>query len=117
MEITTKINPRIEMKIDAPSEGDYLLDIHYANGSNNLTDADMCAVRTLSVGGSKAGTLLFPQRGKDLWTLWGYSNAVRVSLKKGSNTLVLSYEPENENMNAQGINRAMLDYVRLIKVK
>ena len=76
----------------------------------------MCAVRTLSVGGSKAGTLLFPQRGKDLWTLWGYSNAVRVSLKKGSNTLVLSYEPDNENMNAQGINRAMLDYVRLIKM-
>ncbi len=116
VEIATKVNPRIEMKIDAPADGDYLLDIHYANGSNNLTDADMCAVRTLSVGGSKAGTLLFPQRGKDLWTLWGYSNAVRVSLKKGSNTLVLSYEPDNENMNAQGINRAMLDYVRLIKM-
>lgn len=117
VEIATKVNPRIEMKIDAPADGDYLLDIHYANGSNNLTDADMCAVRTLSVGGSKAGTLLFPQRGKDLWTLWGYSNAVRVSLKKGSNTLVLSYEPDNENMNAQGINRAMLDYVRLVKIR
>jgi hypothetical protein len=94
-----------------------MLDFHYANGSNNLTDADMCAVRTLSVNGSKAGTVVFPQRGKDLWTLWGYSNAVRVSLKKGSNTLVLSYEPDNANMNAQDINRAMLDYMRLIQVK
>ena len=105
------------MKIDAPAEGEYILDFQYANGSNNLTDADMCAVRNLSVNGSKAGIVVFPQRGKDLWTLWGYSSSLRVSLKKGSNTLVLSYEPDNENMNAQGINRAMLDYVRLIRVK
>ena len=117
VEIAIKTNPRIEMNVDAPADGEYVLDFYYANGSNNLTDADMCAVRTLSVNGSKAGTVVFPQRGKDLWTLWGYSNVVRVSLKKGSNTLVLSYEPEDENMNAQGINRAMLDYMRLIRVK
>ena len=116
VEISTKVNPRIEMKVDAPADGEYLLDFHYANGSNNLTDGDMCAVRALSVGGTKAGTILFPQRGKDLWTLWGYSSSLRVSLKNGSNTIVLSYEPEDENMNAQGINRAMLDYMRLIKM-
>jgi hypothetical protein len=117
VEIATKVNTRIEMKVEVLSDGEYLLDFQYANGSNNLTDADMCAVRTLSVGGSKVGTVVFPQRGRDLWTLWGYSSSLRVSLKKGSNTLVLSYEPENENMNAQGINRAMLDYVRLIKMQ
>ena len=77
----------------------------------------MCAVRTLSIGNNKVGCIVFPQRGKDLWTLWGYSSSLRVSLKKGSNTIVLSYEPENENMNAQGVNRAMLNYVRLIKLK
>ena len=116
VEIAVKQNTRIEMKIDAPTDGEYLIDFRYANGSGNLTDDNMCAVRTLSLGGKPVGAILFPQRGKDLWTLWGYSNAVRVSLKKGSNTLVLSYEPDNENMNAQGINRAMLDYVRLIKM-
>ena len=104
------------MTVDAPVEGTYVLDFYYANGSGNLTDDNMCAVRSLSVNGGKPAAVLFPQRGKDLWTLWGYSTSLQVSLKKGSNTLVLSYEPENENMNAQGVNRAMLDYVRLIKM-
>ena len=117
VEIAAKVNTRIEMTVDAPAEGVYMLDFRYANGSGNLTDDNMCAVRALSVNGGKPVAVLFPQRGKDLWTLWGYSTCLQVPLKKGSNTLVLSYEPENENMNAQGVNRAMLDYVRLIKLK
>ena len=116
VEIAAKVNTRIEITVDAPVEGTYVLDFYYANGSGNLTDDNMCAVRSLSVNGGKPAAVLFPQRGKDLWTLWGYSTSLQVSLKKGSNTLVLSYEPENENMNAQGVNRAMLDYVRLIKM-
>ena len=117
VEISTKENTRVEMKIDVPADGEYLLDFRYANGSGNLTDDNMCAVRTLTVNGSKAGAVVFPQRGKDLWTLWGNSSSLRVQLKKGSNTLLLTYEPENENMNAQGINRAMLDYIRLVLIK
>lgn len=117
VEIDTKVNTRVEMVVDASADGVYLLDFHYANGSGNLTDDNMCAVRALSLDGNRIGAVLFPQRGKDLWTLWGYSNALRVRLKKGSNTLVLSYEPDNENMNAQGVNRAMLDYMRLIRLQ
>ena len=44
------------------------------------------------------------------------NNKIRAKLKKGSNKLILSYEPANENMNDKGVNRAMLDYVRLIKM-
>ena len=117
VEVSTKTNTRIDMKINVPADGEYLIDFRYANGSSNLTDDNMCAVRRLTVNGNKAGSVVFPQRGRNLWTLWGFSSSLRVTLKKGNNALILSYDPEDINMNAQDINRAMLDYVRLIRVK
>ena len=117
VEITPQVNPRVEMTVNVPADGEYLIDFRYANGSSNLTDDNMCAVRTLSLNSHRLGAVLFPQRGKGLWSHWGYSTPVQAKLKKGSNKLVLSYEPANENMNDKGVNRAMLDYVRLIKVR
>lgn len=114
VEITSTSNTRIEIVIDVPADGEYLLDFQYSNGSGNLTDANMCAVRTLWQGNNRVGTIVFPQRGTDLWSHWGFSTSLKVTLSKGSNTLHLTYEPENENMNAQGINRAMLDCLHLI---
>lgn len=116
VEITTKDNTRIEMTIEVPVAGEYLLDFQYSNGSGNLTDENKCAVRTLWVGDKRVGAVVFPQRGTDLWSHWGASTCLRITLAKGSNTLYLTYEPENENMNAQGINRAMLDRLHLVKL-
>ncbi|MDQ6761544.1 MAG: hypothetical protein M3015_02825, partial [Bacteroidota bacterium] len=62
----------------------------------------------------KIGTFVFPQRGVDEWSNWGYSNPVHVYLKKGRHNLMLAFEPYNENMNVD-VNQAMLDYVRIVK--
>jgi hypothetical protein len=40
---------------------------------------------------------------------------VKLYLKKGTNTISLSYENYNENMNGE-INQAMLDYMRVVKL-
>jgi hypothetical protein len=41
---------------------------------------------------------------------------VQVRLAAGSHTLFLSFEPANENMPG-GVNDALLDYMRLTRVK
>ncbi|MDD3079936.1 MAG: trehalase family glycosidase [Paludibacter sp.] len=117
VEISSLENTRIDMKIDVAQAGRYVLDFSYANGSNSLTSGNTCAVRTLSVNGQKAGVVVFPQRGKDIWYKWGFSNSIAVHLDKGVNTVSLSFDKTNFNMNNEGINRALLDYIRLIKVK
>lgn len=117
VEISSSENTRIDMKINVAQAGSYVIDFSYANGSNTLTSGNTCAIRTLSVNEQKAGVVVFPQRGKDIWYKWGFSNAVAAHLDKGINTISLSFDKTNFNMNNEGINKALLDYIRLIKVK
>lgn len=117
VEIANQVNTRITITVNVPQTGNYLLDFRYANGSSNLTDENKSANRTLWVNGTRTGNIVFPQRGTGLWNQWGYSTCLHVHLQKGENTLILSFEPENENMNQEGINRAMLDYLRIINIK
>ena len=58
---------------------------------------------------------MFPQRGTDEWSDWGYSNAYSVPLNKGSNDIKLVFEEWNNNMNVE-VNTAMLDQLRLIRL-
>lgn len=60
------------------------------------------------------GVLVFPQRGQDEWSDWGFSNSISVELKAGSNDINIHFKEWNNNMNVE-VNRAMLDYIRLIK--
>ena len=117
VEITTSDNTRIDITLDIPTEGDYLIDFRYANGSGSPVRGDMCATRMLWHNNKCMGSIVFPQRGKDIWNDWGYSTPIRLHLEKGVQTIVLIYELANENMNAQGVNRAMLDHVRLIRLQ
>jgi len=113
VEITTTDNTRIDITLDIPAEGDYLVDFRYANGSGSPVGGDMCATRMLWYNNKRVGCVIFPQRGKDIWNDWGYSTPLRLHLEKGTQTIVLIYELANENMNAQGVNRAMLDQIRI----
>lgn len=115
VEISSSENTRIDMQIAVAQAGRYVIDFSYANGSNSLTSGNTCAIRTLSVNGQKAGVVVFPQRGKDIWYKWGFSNSIVVHLDKGVNTVSLSFDKTNINMNHDGISKALLDYVRLIK--
>jgi len=110
VEISTDKNRRIECKVNVEEAGNYFISVRYSNGSGPWNTDNKCAIRSLQVNGAYAGVLVFPQRGKDEWSDWGFSNSRAVSLRKGENTLVLSFEDWNTNMNGT-VNTAMLDYL------
>lgn len=110
VEISTDKNRRIECKVNVEEAGNYFISVRYSNGSGPWNTDNKCAIRSLQVNGAYAGVLVFPQRGKDEWSDWGFSNSRAVSLRKGENILVLSFEDWNTNMNGT-VNTAMLDYL------
>ena len=56
---------------------------------------------------------MFPQRGKNEWSNWGYSNSVKVHLTKGKHIISLNFEDFDDNMNGE-INQAMIDAMRIM---
>lgn len=112
VEISLVKNRTIDLIVNSKSAGNYLLDIRYANGSGRWNTNNKCAIRSLTVNDIYNGVLVFPQRGKDEWSDWGYSNSRMVRLEEGRNSLRISFEEWNNNMNVD-INTAMLDNLRL----
>jgi len=103
--------------VEVPEAGLYALDFRYANGNGPVNTDNKCAIRTLRDGqGQLLGTVVLPQRGVGEWSNWGFSNAILVPLAKGKNTLTLTYEPANTNMNG-AVNQAMLDCLRVRRVR
>lgn len=109
-EISTTVNKVINIPVTVKKAGNYMVFFRYANGNGPVNTENKCAMRTLKINGIEQGTIVFPQRGKEEWSNWGYSNSIVVTLKEGVNKLSLSYEAFNENMNGE-INQAMLDQV------
>ena len=116
VEINNIVNRFINIPVDIKVAGTYAIDFRYANGNGPINTKNMCAIRTLKLNNAFAGTIVLPQRGTDEWSNWGYSNAVQTPLKKGKQIITLSFESANENMN-EDINQAMLDLMRVIKIK
>ncbi|TRX72352.1 Bacterial alpha-L-rhamnosidase [Carboxylicivirga sp. M1479] len=108
-----KQNTNIQYSIKVDKAGTYLIQARYSNGSGPNNTDNKCAIRTLKVNGSKVGVLVMPQRGKDEWSNWGLTNLVTINLKKGNNTIQLSFEDYNNNMNGE-VNRALIDEIKLI---
>jgi len=113
VEISNSLNKEIVLTYDAPKDGIYLIDFRYSNGSGPWNTDNKCALRSLYVNKEYTGTVVFPQRGTDEWSNWGYSNSYTVTLRKGINQIRLSFENWNINMNEE-VNRAMLDHVRIM---
>ena len=116
VETSRRMNREAGMDIQIPVDGFYAIDWRYANGNGPTNTENKCAIRTLFIDDVRNSTQIFPQRGIGEWSNWGFSNAIRAWLKKGTHTLKLKFMPENENMNIE-INQAMLDYVRLIRIE
>jgi len=93
----------------------YAIDCRYANGNGPVNTENKCAIRTLQSDAKKAGTLVFPQRGKNDWNNWGFSNSVSLQLSKGKHILTIIFEEANDNMNGE-VNAAMLDYLRITRL-
>ena len=115
IEISKTVNTKLDFTVNIKEDGTYILDVRYANGNGPINTENKCAFRTISIDSTYTGTLVFPQRGKDEWSNWGWSNSLKLPLTKGLHHISISFEPWNENMNGD-INQAMLDYVRLIKL-
>ena len=113
--ISNSENTVLNITVQVPVTGRYLIDFRYANGSGPWNTDNKCAIRSLYVNTQYAGSFVFPQRGKDEWSEWGYSNARYVNLNAGTNNLQLKLEPWNINMNVD-VNTAMLDALRLVKM-
>lgn len=112
--LDTNINVEIPLKGIKP--GKYLIDFRYSNGSGPWNTDNKCAIRSLYLNNNYQGVVILPQRGKDEWSDWGYSNSFIIHLTETSNILSLKFEDWNNNMNVAE-NKAMLDYVRVISME
>lgn len=115
VEISTTKNTSIEARITVATAGVYLLDVRYSNGSGPWNTDNKCAIRSLMVNDAYVGVLVFPQRGQDEWSDWGFSNSQKVKLIAGENIIRITFEDWNNNMNVD-VNTAMLDYMKVIRV-
>jgi len=113
---TPQLNQNIGLTVEVSEAGQYLFDVRYSNGTGPWNTDNNCAIRSLYVNEIYNGVLVLPQRGTDEWSDWGYSNPVRVNLKKGKNLFCIKYDDWNTNMDVK-INEALLDYLRLIKME
>ena len=113
--LTRERNTRVEAAVTVPVGGVYAIDARYANGSGPINTDSKAALRTLLVDGKDRGVLVMPQRGRDQWTRWGYSNSLAVRLARGAHTVVITYETLDQNMNRY-VNTALLNHVRLTRM-
>lgn len=116
VEITKEMNTKLSYQIDTTEEGDYFVDFNYSNGSGPWNTDNKCAIRSLYLNKNYVGVVVMPQRGTNEWSDWGKTNSHKIHLKKGINKIELQFEDWNNNMNFD-VNRAMVDYIRLYKIK
>ncbi|MDE5868730.1 MAG: hypothetical protein K2H18_00730 [Muribaculaceae bacterium] len=101
-------------EVEIPESGVYSISVRYANGNGPVNTENKAAIRTLTLDGNKAGTLVMPHRGVANWNDWGMSNAIVLPIEKGKHSLGIIYLPEDENMNID-TNHAILDLIRVEK--
>lgn len=115
VEISNQKNRKVSYSFSIETNGKYAFQFRYANGNGPTNTENKCAIRNLWLGEKKLGTLVFPQRGNGEWSNWGLSNRISQTLKKGTHTVELQLNPENENMNGE-INQALLDQLQIIRI-
>ncbi|MDE6683365.1 MAG: hypothetical protein K2J87_08065, partial [Muribaculaceae bacterium] len=110
-----KTSAPVEAVVEIPETGLYSISLRYANGNGPVNTENKAAIRSLTLDGAKAGTLVMPHRGVANWNDWGMSNTVVLPIEKGTHTLGVIYLPEDENMNID-TNHAILDKIVIEKV-
>ena len=113
VEVDRKSAP-VEVEIEIPEAGTYSISLRYANGNGPVNTENKAAVRSLTLDGNKAGTLVMPHRGVANWNDWGQSNSIVLPLEKGKHKLGIVYLPEDENMNIN-TNHALIDAISVKK--
>ena len=112
---TTKSKNELVIKFKA-EKGKYALRTRYANGTGPVNTDNNCAIRSLYVNGTFAGSLIFPQRGKDEWSSWGLTNFEHITLNDGENIMTIRFDDFNRNMDGE-INDFLLDCIFLQRLE
>lgn len=115
IELSGAINRSVTITAEVHETGTYAVDFRYANGSGPINTDNKCAIRQLAVDGKPQGAIVFPQRGKDEWSNWGYSSRLQLALAAGKHEFRLQFDPADENMNG-AVNRAWVDHLRLMRI-
>ena len=115
--LTKEGSNRIRFTFSLPKSGTYRIQARYANGNGPINTENKCAIRTISLDTLALGSLVMPQLGDQAWNKWGFSSSITTEISDGKHTLILSLEPHDANMNEEGINEVLLDYIRLIEVR
>ena len=113
--LSRKKNPNFIFKLKVKKTGSYYIDFKYANGNGSINTDNKCATRSLWVSHDYLGTVVLPQRGEGDWRNWGYSNAIKINLKKGTTNLSLKLEDFNNNKNIKN-TEALIDHIRIVKI-
>lgn len=116
IELSPARNVNMIVNLIVADEAEYVMDLFYSNGAGIHEAQDKCAIRSLTVNGISAGAFIMPQMGSDDWRSFGWSNRIKVRLRKGANRLELKYLPEDINSNVK-INTALLKQIRLIRLE
>ena len=113
IKISSTENREINIQLSVAREGTYLIDCRYANGTGPWNTDNNCGIRSVYINNDYMGVWVFPQRGTNEWSDWGFSNIIEAKLHKGQNKLTLKFDEWNINMDGE-INEALLDYIRVI---
>ena len=106
---------QVKVKVNVPTTGWYIIDWEYANGNGEVEQRNHCSNRLLYIDGKNVGPNVFPQRGLDDWKNYGWSNPVKVYLKKGSHQIALRYTEANININID-LDKAHVKSLRLTRL-
>jgi len=68
VEISKTETRKIDFSINRNEDGNYILDVRYANGNGPINTENKCAFRTITIDDKSPATLVFPQRGKEEWS-------------------------------------------------
>lgn len=103
----------LNIPVNVDEAGEYFVSVNYANGNGPVNTENKCAIRTLSVDKKPSGIIVMPQRGRNNWDEYGWSNSIKVNLTQGKHILTIDFRPENENMNI-ATNHAIISGIKLV---
>ena len=106
---------QVNVKVTVPASGWYILDWEYANGNGEVELRNTCSNRQLFIDRKNVSAQVFPHRGLDAWSSYGWSSPVKVYLKKGSHQVALRYTVDNINMNID-LDKAYIKSLRLTQL-
>jgi hypothetical protein len=113
--VLNKNSNSLKLKSDIKEAGKYFISFRYANGSGPINTDNKCAIRSLYVNENFSHSVVYPQRGNEEWSNWGYTSEEIIELKKGKNKLILKFDDFNENMNFS-TNKTYIDKIILRKI-